>query len=106
MSITADTSDDDLINIINTSGVQGAVTVTSSATVIRVGGSNLSNRQLVTVYNNSSVTLYWGYTNAVTTSTGTPIFKDQFFSWTVGPSVDVYLIAASGSNNVRVTEGA
>lgn len=90
------------------SGTEGAITVGTSAVEARVGGAALSNRKLLTVYNNSNSTIYWGYTNAVTTSSGTPIEKSQLASWDISDAsgATVYLIAGSAGNNVRVTEGA
>lgn len=95
------------IDVSNASGVQAAITVGTSALIANTSGAaNLALRRNLTVYNNGSVTIYWGYTNAVTTSTGTPIVKNQFFSWDVGPSTSIYLISGSASQNVRVTENA
>lgn len=93
----------------NISATYGAVTVTGSATLIcSNGSSNLSGRKILTIYNNSSTnaTLYWGYDNSVTTSTGTLLAAGQSISISVGDAISVYAIAASGSHNVRVTEGA
>ena len=87
-------------------GVEGALTVGTTAVEAKVGGSALSNRVSLTVYNNSSTTIYWGYTSGVTTSTGTPILKKQFAVWDIGPNTSVYLIAGSSSNNTRITESA
>jgi len=87
-------------------GVQGALTVGTSAVNVRVGGSNLTNRKLVTIHNNSLVTIYWGYSSGVTTSNGTPIFAGQQCGWAVGPSQDIFAIAGTAGNNTRVTEGA
>ncbi len=93
----------------NSSGTQGAVSVTNAATLISANGStNLANRKTLTAYNNSGTqaTLYFGFTNGVTTSTGTPLIYGQFVSIAVGPAVSVYMIAASSTHDVRVTEGA
>lgn len=85
-------------------GTQGALTVGTSAVIVRVGGSNLANRKLLTLHNNSLVTLYWGYTSGVTTANGTPLFSGQMSGWAVGPSQNVYIIAGTAGNNTRVTE--
>jgi len=87
-------------------GVQGSVTVGTSFAEAKVGASRLTGRKSLTVFNNSNATIYWGYTNAVTTSTGTPIFKDQQVEFAVGDAQGIFLIAGSAGNNVRVTEGA
>lgn len=94
----------DIIN--QGTGTQGAITVTTSVIEAKVGGSRLSNRKLLTVYNNGNNTIYWGYTSGVTSSNGTPIVKNQQAVWDIGDDQAIYLIAGSGSNNVRVTEGA
>ena len=101
-------SDDqsEVVDIINNSGVYGTLTVGTSAVEIKVGGSVLAGRKNVTLFNNSNSTIYWGYSNAVTTSTGTPIVKNQFASWSVGESVSIWVIAGSAGNNTRITEGA
>lgn len=91
---------------LNHSGVQGAVTVTTTATAANVSGSNLADRKRLTILNNSSVTLYWGFTSGVTTSTGTPLPPTQLISDAWGPNTTIYLIAASGSREIRVTEAA
>jgi hypothetical protein len=88
------------------SGVEGALTVGTSAVEAKVGGSVLANRKLLTVHNNSNSTIYWGFTSGVTTSTGTPIFKNQFISWDISDIAKVYLIASGAGNNTRVTESA
>lgn len=85
-------------------GIQGAITVTTTATEVRVGAGRLANRSIVTAFNNGVQTLFWGYTSAVTTITGTPLVASQIGSWRVGDGQSVYLIATSGSRDVRVTE--
>ena len=94
-------------DIINTSGIYGTITVGTSAVALRVGGSNLTERKLLTVDNTSNTTLYWGYNNSVTTSSyAGRIFKDQQASWTVGPNVTIYLIASTAGNNVHCSEAS
>lgn len=94
----------DLIN--EGTGVQAAITVSTTAIEAKVGASPLSNRKLLTVYNNSNQTIYWGFTSGVLTTTGTPIVKGQQASWDVGDNQSIFLIASTGSNDVRITEGA
>lgn len=93
-------------DIIDAGGTQGAVSVSTTAVAIRVGGSNLTNRKTLTALNNGTATIYWGYTNAVTTSTGTPFMRNQFAVWEAGPNTTIWMIAANGSHDVRVTEAA
>jgi hypothetical protein len=85
-------------------GTQAALSVGTTAIEVKVNASPLSNRKVVTLYNNSNVTIYWGFTNGVTVSTGTPIFKNQNIVWTVGPSQKVFVIAGSAGNDTRITE--
>jgi hypothetical protein len=92
----------DILNL--GTGTQAALTVGTSAVEVKVGGSPLSNRKLVTLYNNSNTTIYWGFTSGVTTSTGTPIFKNQLYTWIAGSSQSIYVIAGSAGNNTRITE--
>lgn len=87
-------------------GVEGALTVGTTAVEVKVGRSALSNRVLVTLFNNSNVTIYWGYTSGVTTTTGTPLFKSQERGWACTPGTTIYVIAGSTNNNCRVTERA
>lgn len=92
------------VDALNAGGTQGALTVGTTAVAVQVGGSPLTNRKLVTLHNNSSATLYWGYTSGVTTSTGTPIFKNQVMWWAAKSVATIYVIAGSAGNNGRVTE--
>lgn len=92
---------------LNTSnGNQGALTVGTTAVLVAVSGTNLVNRKNATLYNNSTVVMYWGYTNAVTISTGTPIVPSQMAFWDAGPAANIYIIAGTAGNNARITEGA
>jgi hypothetical protein len=95
-----------IADVINSSGVEGAITVTTTAIEAKVGASRLVNRKLLTVFNNGSQPIYFGYNSTVTTASGTPIVKDQSASWDVGDGLGVWLIASSGSHNVRVTEAS
>lgn len=91
-------------DVLNSSGVQGTLTVGTSAIEVRVGSTRLENRKSVTLYNSSNNTIYWGYTSGVTTSNGTPIAKNQYIEWSIGDQLPIYVIAASSGNVVRITE--
>ena len=93
-------------DISNNGGVHGSITVGTSAVQAMVGGSPLANRKTLTIFNNSSSDIYFGYANTVTTSTGTPLFKNQFAEFSIGPNTALWLIAGGAGNNVRVTENA
>ncbi len=89
---------------VNTSLVSGAITVTSAATLANVSGANLANRKFITITPRSNGVFLGDST--VTTSTGTPLFNNQTVTLDVGDNIDVYLIVASGTVNVRIIEGA
>lgn len=85
-------------------GVEGAKTIGTTAVLVNVSGTNLVNREMVSLHNNSAVTFYWGHTSGVTITSGTPLYAGQFMSWAYGSSQNVYIIAGTVSNNARVTE--
>jgi len=87
-------------------GVEGVLTVGTTAVELKVGATALANRVSVTISNTSTAVLYWGRTAGVTTATGTPIYKKQFIDFPFGPNSPVYVIAGTAANDVRVTEGA
>jgi hypothetical protein len=95
-----------VIDILNGVGLQGAISVTNVAIEAKVGATILTSRKTLTVMNNGTAIIYWGYTNAVTASTGTPIYKKQVATWGIGDNLQVFLIAASGTHNCRVTEAS
>lgn len=93
-------------DILNISGLQGSLTVGTSAVEIKVGVSKLTGRKSVTLYNNSNRIMYWGYTNSVTTSTGTPIQVGQYFEWMIGDILELWVITDQTNKNTRITESA
>lgn len=93
------------VDILNSgNGGENSLTVGTTAIELKVGASRLEGRKLLTIFNNSNDTIYWGFSSGVTTSSGTPIFKNQMYSWSVGDNQGVYLIAGSAGNNCRITE--
>ena len=92
-----------IADVLNESGTQGALIVGTSPVEVKVSASRLENRKLVTLYNNSNSTVYWGYDNTVTVSSGVPIRKNQYVEWTVGDGLSIYVIAGSAGNNTRIT---
>lgn len=105
-AIASQNSNLKVVDNLDGAGTQAALTVGTTAVLVNVSGTNLANRKNVTLYNNSLVTIYWGYTNAVTTSTGTPIISTQMAVWDAGPNTNIYAIAGTASNNTRITESA
>jgi hypothetical protein len=94
------------LDILQGTGTQGALTVGITAVEIKVGASRFTGRKQVTLYNNSNETLYWGFTDAVTTATGTPIDRKEFITWTVSDNTPLWIIAGSAGNNTRITEAS
>lgn len=92
---------------LSSGGVHGALTLTTANTALelKVGGSRLTNRKSVTALPNALC--YWGYSNTVTTSTGTPIQNGQFWPWELDAtdaSVQIWIVSATAGAIVRVTE--
>jgi hypothetical protein len=85
-----------------TTSVFGAITVSTSAVEAKVGASKLTGRRLIIVTPTTGK-LFFGTSNAVTTANGTPLANNQTL-YAELPSV--WLIAASGSVNVRIVESA
>lgn len=70
----------------------------------KVGVSKLSSRKLLTVH--ALDDMYWGYSNAVTTSNGTPLFKNQSITFAIEPdsTFEVWLVSGANNKNARITE--
>lgn len=87
-------------------GVQGTISVGTTAVLLQVGASPLEDRKIVSIQPTGNQ-VYYGYTSAVTTSTGTRIFKDQLLQLEATDSLEVYLISNNaGGIAVRITEVA
>ena len=64
----------------------------------------LADRKFISVTPTNG-TVYWGTSNAVTTSSGTPIFKNQSMTFAFGANVHLWLIAGS-TTDCRIAEGS
>ena len=91
-------------DIIDTAGQFRAQSVTTTAAEALGAATILANRKSLTITPTNG-TVYWGFSNAVTTTTGTPIFKNQCMSFAIGAALHVYVISA-GTVDCRMTEGA
>lgn len=91
-------------DVLNTSAAYGALTVSTSPVEARVGSSRLANRKSLIIFNNSTVTLYWGFDTGVNANNGMPLLANSYVTISVGQDIPVYLIASSGSRNVRIVE--
>lgn len=92
--------DDEIVNV---DYIQGVLSVGTTQVEAKVGASKLERRQMLRVFNKSNSTIYFG-PSGVTTTTGEPIEKDQWVNIPVGDQISVFLIAASASNDVIVSE--
>ena len=92
-------------DVIIRDGRHGDIDVSDTAVVARVNSEKFLNRKSLTVFNNGTDTIYWGYDNTVSTTTGTPLFVNQLAIFAHGPDVDIWLVASSGTHDVRITEG-
>lgn len=85
--------------------VYGAISVTSTPIELKVGASVLDERKVVT-FQPLDGDIYYGYDNSVSYTTGTKIIESQFFELEVASTLSIYLVAETGSINVRITEVA
>ncbi len=93
----------DSLDHVNDSAVYGTLTVGTTAVEVKVGGSALAFRKLVTMQADDNK-IYWGYDSSVTTSTGTRIYKGQYVPLQVGPDIPVYVIADGAGKEMRIGE--
>ena len=89
---------------VNTASVSGAISVSTTAVEAKVGASAQTNRKFLSITPTNG-TIYMGSSNAVTTATGTPIFRNQTTMVSFSASVPVWLIAANATD-VRIIEGS
>jgi hypothetical protein len=87
---------------LNGPAVYGAISV-STATEVKVGGSRLSERAVVTIQPLDG-DVYLGYDNSVSTSNGTLIHEGQVYALEATDQLPVWIIAATGTVDVRITE--
>jgi hypothetical protein len=87
---------------VNTSGIQTTITVTTTPTIAKVGGSNLSGRRLLMIQAQTG-TIRHGYIG-ITSTTGFELTKKQYMAHAIGPDLDYYLVAESGSVDVFISE--
>ena len=81
-----------------------ALSVTDTPVELKVGASVLDERTIVTIQPLDGV-VYFGFSNSVSESTGTKIFKNQYFSLEAGDQEQVWLVAESVETiDVRIAE--
>jgi len=82
--------------------VYGAKSV-STATELKVGASALEERKIVQFQPTDGI-IYYGYDSSVTTSNGIKVFSGQLIIIEASDSLPIYLIAHTGTVNVRIAE--
>jgi hypothetical protein len=85
--------------------VYGAVSVSTTAIELKVGGSPQAERKVVLIQAQANA-VYIGTDSSITTANGIRIFKDQILPIEAGPLVTIYAIANSGTVEVRIWEMA
>lgn len=88
-------------------GAQGEITLTTANTSYeaKVGANRLPDRKILTV--TALDDMYWGYDNTVSSTNGTPLYKNQTVIFEIDPEdtdFQVWLVASSNSKNARITE--
>lgn len=95
-----------VIDGLRNGGVYGNLVLTTANTTYqaKVGSNPLTNRKSLTIV--ALDDMYWGYDSSITTSTGTPLYKNQSIIFSIDPdsTFQVWLVANANSKNARVTE--
>lgn len=81
----------------------GALSVSTSATEIKIGASALDERKVVVIQSQGN-SIFIGFNNSVTTSSGLELRKRQTIILEASPDVAIYAITSSGTIDVRVWE--
>lgn len=75
-----------------------------TATAGEVLSTPLSGRREVTIQNEGSQPVYLGHDNAVTAANGIKISKNSSATYLIPAAVDIWMISASGTQDVRFYE--
>lgn len=90
-------------DVANTSCVYKNVSVTTSASELKVGVSRLTARKMI-VIEPLGGDIYFGYDSSITTSNGILLKKGQIMALPIGATISVYAICASGTQDTRIQE--
>ena len=96
----------DRSDVVEGSIVHGVLSVGTSAVEIKVGGSRVASRQIVTIYNESNNRkMFWGGSGVTNSGSarGFPIEPEQFVSLPVG-DLAIYIVGEVGSLTAIVAE--
>jgi hypothetical protein len=87
-------------------GVQGNLNLVTGGTSYeaKVGLAKLVGRKSLAI--TALDDMYWGYTSAVTTSSGTPLYKNQQIVFAVDSDspFEIWLVASANNKNARIAE--
>lgn len=78
----------------------------ASSTASQIAATPLTGRINVTIQNLGTADIFIGESNAVTVATGTKIAKGSSFSEKLAAGANIWVICASGSSDLRVSEFA
>lgn len=87
----------------NTAGAYATVNITTSAEELKVGGTALAGRKMVSIQPIDGK-IYYGYDSSVTAANGTELAKKQIIVFTIGAGIPVYLVSSLGTVDVRIGE--
>lgn len=92
------------IDIVNVSYLSAVVNVSTTQVALRVGGSNLSRRQIILIHNPpGNGPIYVGPTG-VTTSTGVRISAGETTSYPLGDTITIFAIKTGATQGIIVQE--
>ena len=88
--------------ILYAGGVNGALLLAGSAVEAKVGATRMEDRKVLSVFNLTGATIYWGWSSAGANATdGFPILNNTGLIWTIDGATPIYL---HGTGDVRVQE--
>jgi hypothetical protein len=88
---------------INGPSFYGNLAVSTTPVLLKVGGSVYAER-IEVIFRPIDGTVYMGFDSSVSSTTGIPVFKNEFVRMESGPLETIYLVTASGTVNVRIGE--
>lgn len=80
-----------------------SISVSTTAVEVKVGANRHIGREVVTIQPIDG-DVYLGYSSSVTTSNGTLLRKEIIFPLEATDQAEIWLIAASGTVDVRIAE--
>jgi len=94
-----------MIQAIDGPAIHGVMSVTTTASEVKVGGTVQIERKQITIYPTDGK-IWYGYDNTVTSSTGTRVTKHQMLFLEVSDQLPVWIVSDSGTVDVRITEAS